>query len=795
MRLVLIVFICSVLCFGCQSDRDQKKPPSVDKGVIDLRGWDFDKNGAVSLRGEWEFYWNEFLFSSDFNQSDTPTPTKSYFQIPGFWTDLDMPAFGYATFRIILRVDDDRQYALKFQDVYAAYTVFVNGKELGGKGKTGTTAENSTDQITPQIIDIPESSRSDQLEIIIQISNHSMFYSGFPQDILFGDKLGVHRLREMKIAIDLFLIGAILIMSIYHFGLYFLRRKDRSSLYFALFCLATVAYTSLIGESSLYFLFPNVKVFGLYRILLVSLASVVTFFSFFFRSVFPHEYSPIALRLNQLYWVIVVLAVIFAPPPTFLHLYVPVQVFSVIMILYTIFAFILSIIRKRIGAISMLIGFSIWIALAINDILYYHLIIDSVNLMPFGLCVFIFSQSFLLSVRFNNAFTMAEELSSKLNIKNIELEKAERKYRSIFEKAVEGIFQADKDGNVVNINPTMARIFGYSTPDEMLMTEPQLVNLIQSDLNKENVKRLETTPDGKLDFDDWFVTKTGDLFWGSIFMKTMDKQKTENVFIEGMILDLSEKKLREAAEIEKEKAEQENRIKDEFITYITHELRAPLQAVIGYSRLGLGRKTAMKAEKVQGYFQRIYESGNRQLMLVNDLLDLFKYEQGRMEFTFQRTSIFTILRHTTEELGPLVQEKNIELDLREPADDDFVEIDVAKFTQVFINLFSNAVKFTPQNGRIAATFDITNEDVRFSLLDNGMGIPEDELEKIFEKFTQSKKNKKSKEGTGLGLAITRQIIEGHRGRIWAESNPDGGSIFIFVIPKTQPIKMSNIDIN
>ncbi|MBU2643408.1 response regulator [bacterium] len=1203
---VIMLIVGLLVLAGCRSTLSEKAPPAISKGVLDLRGWDFETDGIVNLKGEWEFYWDELLQPSDFKEKSHLSADPVYFNLPGLWTDIDLPAHGFATFRLSVRLDQRPQLlSLKLQDVYAAYTVFVNGRKIGNSGITGTSRTSSKDQIIPQVIDLPETNQTGQMEILFQVSNFSMLYSGSPQIIKLGEKKQIHRLRERNLASDLFLIGSILIMALYHLGLFIQKRENRSALYFSIFSFGTIVYTMITGESFLYFLFPDIDVIDLFKILLLSIFSIVLFFSMFMNAVFPDEYAFKLVRINQIFLGTGALVVIFAPPAIFLHTHFPAHIFTVLTLSYAIYALIKAAYRKRIGAFSMLLGFAFWFLTVINDILYYYLIIESINLIPVGLFVFIFSQAFLLSLRFNSSFNLVETLSGQLEVNNRDLsrlhrikdeflsntshelrtplngiiglaqslmdgiggkmsesalknlslivssgrrlsslvndildfsmlnnrevtlhrkkvdirqqvdivltfvrplvenkpveledripediplvfadenrleqilfnlvgnaikftesgsisvtaerqgeqleisvmdtgigipeekqadifnsfeqvdsssdrsyggsglglsitknlvelhggqimvksdpgvgsvfsftipvyseslestttdlilqptppnrqlellesnryfpnvpsqpdqeiiqphlpiptegrqdldltnisilavdddpinlqviinylslagakittaqsgsecldrlpelkpdivlldimmpdmngyrtaekirqssaveelpiifltaknqsvdlmsgftfggndyitkpfsrdelitrikfhqklvesrkklEKAERKYRQIYEYAVEGIFQARQDGTILDMNPSMASIFGYESKERMISANVKIQTLLTDPEERQAVGAILAGKIHDLDFDAWFNRKSDSKFWGSTFMRIVKHQPDEDVYLEGIVLDMSDRRKREIAERKREIAEEANRAKTDFLTNITHELKTPLQGILGYSRIGSGRIGKVSNDKLNEFFQNIFASGQRLLKLVNDLLDLSKLEQQRMEYTFQKERLSNITSYVIKDLITIIQDKNLTIDFNQQEFVDLAEMDITRITQVIINLFSNAIKFSHPGGKIRIQLDDHPHELTFSIIDNGIGIPEGEMETVFEKFNQSSKTKSMGGGTGLGLAISRQIILDHSGEIWVEQNPDGGTIFRFQIPKTQPL--------
>jgi signal transduction histidine kinase len=236
--------------------------------------------------------------------------------------------------------------------------------------------------------------------------------------------------------------------------------------------------------------------------------------------------------------------------------------------------------------------------------------------------------------------------------------------------------------------------------------------------------------------------------------------------------------------------EEANRHKSQFLANMSHELRTPMNAIIGFSEILLDPSLQVSDEERAQFLTDILTSGKHLLNLINEVLDLSKIEAGRMELHIAPTDLDEILEAVQSTARPLAAKKSIDLQFGSDPGIAPLAVDAARVKQVLLNLVGNAVKFTPDGGRVSVTTSLDGDSgsVKISVTDTGPGIPPEEHERIFLEFQQAKTSRDvaKPEGTGLGLALAKRFVEMHGGRIWVESEIGRGSTFTFTLPLEGP---------
>ena len=363
---------------------------------------------------------------------------------------------------------------------------------------------------------------------------------------------------------------------------------------------------------------------------------------------------------------------------------------------------------------------------------------------------------------------------------------AEEKYRSIFENAVEGMFQTTPDGRYLAANPALARIYGYESCEELIKTLDRIdVRLYVEAARRDEFRRLVERDGTVRDFESAVRRRDGSVIWISENARSIRDESGQVVSYEGTVVDITARREALALQAQMEAAEAASRTKSEFMANMSHEIRTPLNGVMGMLEL-LG--TTSLDSRQQRFVHLARSSADALLGLINQILDFSKIEAGKVELEAIEFRLHPLVEDLAEVFGHRAQKKGVELSCRIHTDvPDCVVGDPERIRQVLVNLTNNAVKFTDV-GSVDIELSCAPDgggrtNVRFAVHDSGIGIPGDRRDRLFRPFMQVDASTTRKYGgTGLGLSICKQLIEAMGGTIEYVPRIGGGSTFQFVVP-------------
>ena len=368
-------------------------------------------------------------------------------------------------------------------------------------------------------------------------------------------------------------------------------------------------------------------------------------------------------------------------------------------------------------------------------------------------------------------------------------------FRKIIDTNPNFIFVKDREGRFTLVNQAVADAYGTTIENLIGKTDAEFNpnNEEVSHFRNDDLEVMDSLRD-KIIPEEVITDTKGNLRWLETVKRPIIGNDNLANQILGVSIDITARKQAEEAlqqahkELEKRVRErtselaQANQAKSEFLANMSHELRTPLHGILSFANFGIKKIDIAPRKKFLEYFRQIGNSGNVLLALVNDLLDLAKLESGRMDFTFNPTDLKLLTDRVVDEFKSLVSEQNVKIKYYQRHLSKKITLDPERIMQVIRNLLSNALKYSPEDGLIEISMNHDRDVATFSVRDHGVGIPESELDMVFDKFIQSSKTKTGAGGTGLGLSISQEIISAHKGRIWAQNSPKGGAIFSFEIP-------------
>jgi len=371
---------------------------------------------------------------------------------------------------------------------------------------------------------------------------------------------------------------------------------------------------------------------------------------------------------------------------------------------------------------------------------------------------------------------------------------AERRLGELLESAPDAILELDNEGRIILLNRMAEQLFGYTREELLGQTVETLVPEALRKAHKHHrVQYLNqpiTRPMGtglKLEA----RRKDGSHFPVEISLSpvksstgshvtTIIRDISERRQMEDQLRAAQEKYIREL-ELRNRESEQANKLKTEFLSNMSHELRSPLHTVIGFAELLAEETEGPLNEKQKRFLTHIQNDSRHLLDIINDLLDLSKIEAGRLELRQEAFDIVPVVEDALSSVRPRATAKAVEI-RTDISVSVAVVADRLRFKQILHNLLSNAVKFTPDGGKVRLEAAPRDRFAEISVSDTGIGIPEDQHRAVFDKFYQVRSATKDGGGTGLGLAITKGLVEQHGGTIWLKSELGNGSCFTFTIP-------------
>jgi len=368
----------------------------------------------------------------------------------------------------------------------------------------------------------------------------------------------------------------------------------------------------------------------------------------------------------------------------------------------------------------------------------------------------------------------AVDINRELRNKALELEKSqnalsesEKKYRTIFENVQDVFFHTDLQGNILEISPSISR---YTENHRGNLVGKPVTTIYHDPM--EHPRLLQALKEKKEieDFNLRLKDRLGKEIFTSVNAHLVFDSYNNPVAIEGLMRDVTVRKRAEEA------LRESDRIKSDFVSSVSHELRTPLASILGFSSTIL-RDQKMTEEVKEEFINIIYQESQRLSKLIEDILNISRIESGRVTYRMRKVDCKPIISEILEVHKIQAEQKNIEVFHKFSEEHYEIFADPDAFKQVLSNLFGNAIKFTPNGGQIRVRLIKSGTEIIFEISDTGIGIPDKEMDKVFDKFYRVYRPGLEIKGTGLGLSIVKEILDAHKAKIEIDSEENKGTTF------------------
>lgn len=662
---------------------DSKRAPSAENGILDLRNWNFEKDGIVPLNGTWKMKWGSLLPTEKI--MDSPSMMADV-KVPSSWNQLTNPGVsktgkGVATYYLTIKKNaKDNLLGVWLPSIYSSYRMWVNGKPIIHEGQVSEYADYAVPSMRQRMVMV--STPGNTADIVIEVTNFSHHRGGIWQSLYLGSSEKIISKSRLELVRDSMLFGCLLMVGLYHIGLFIERRKDRYTFLFAILCIAMAIRILTSGDAILLTWIPGLSWYFVIRLEYVLMIVATMAGCGYVRYLFYEDACHKTYTAMNIAGALLIGSIVFLPVRTFTSYLLLYQLYVIAAACYVVILNIKAVHNQRLGAHIALFGFTVFNILVLNDILYYHSLAPIRDLAPSGLVFCVFMQSLMISMRYSKAMYDVESVTIELRELNANLE---------------------------------ARI------------QERTAALTQMNANLE--------------------------------MKNYELERMETS-------------------------------RRHLFTNISHDLRTPMTLIRGYLE-ALQDEVIQDREQQKKYIRLMLNKINGLNHLIDDLFELSKLEARRVPISIESVLLEHFISHLEEHYELELRSRGLmfacyNLTYRNaPPVSLMLEVDIDRMMQVFDNIIYNAVKFTPIGGSITIEVDYLKQEqaVHIQITDTGIGVGEEDLPYLFDRFYKNDKSRNSMTGgSGIGLAIAKEIVELHLGRIGVESMQGHGTTFYIILP-------------
>ncbi|MDV2993964.1 MAG: Sensor histidine kinase RcsC [Chroococcidiopsis sp. SAG 2025] len=377
--------------------------------------------------------------------------------------------------------------------------------------------------------------------------------------------------------------------------------------------------------------------------------------------------------------------------------------------------------------------------------------------------------------------------NEELAIARSQVEIERQRYLDLFEFAPDGYIVTDATGKIREANRAAAKLL--NVPQQFLVGKP-LINYVPSEqrqafrIQLQKLDRLQQLEEWELTF----CPRQGIAFDAAVTVSSMYDASGNLKGWRWLIRDITARKQAEAAiravQLQNLQLQEAAKLRAHFLAIMSHELRSPLNAIVGFSQLLLRQTQSALPQTQENMVSRILNSGKHLLVLIEDILDFSKVEAGKLTLKLEPLNVVDLVIATTEEMHCLAEQKHLKLQRSFAIKSSIISNDSVRLRQILLNLLSNAIKFTEVGKVEVRVWELGSDRIAIAVEDTGIGIAPEDLQSIFQPFRQGNQTlTRQHGGTGLGLAITDSLVKMMGGKISVESKVEQGSTFYVELPR------------
>ncbi|MBI2770193.1 MAG: response regulator [Burkholderiales bacterium] len=760
-------------------------PAPIRAGVLDLRGQGAaDRAPALDLRGEWGFAWQRFI---DPAIAGAPTALAA---VPGSWNEITADGKapgtdGYASYTLLVQCDPGQKLALLVPAQRTALLLYVNGELVARQGEPGKSADAARPAVGGRAL-LTEA-HACPMRLVAHLSNFSHRAGGFVRAPVLGPRALLQAQRQQQLLQDTGLLAAYAVLGLIPIIFFFARRKDSTPALFGLFCLSQALYADMTGERVVLQLLGAETGWESYlRAEYLAWFATMALFALLVRKLFEAEFQLRAVRVLVGLCVAAAIAVVLLPARLYSHLAPFGQGLTVAIGLYVTWAVARAARRGRTGAPVLLGGMAFLLALVLLDVLQYNTGGSTRSFTPFGVLVFVLSP----------AVVLARRLARALNAEELRAVEQREKADLLVRTAKAGIYDWDTTREVVTYSARLKEILGFPA-DADTAGWPVFYDFIHPD-ERELVRtrfiqqmRECTVASGEMRHVPWeyrLRRADGSYVWVLAEAISLTGSDCRTLRYICAILDITERRamaegLKESRDRIAEQAgqlqlqnaalEDNARLREEVERMSRHDLKTPLNSIIGVARLLRedGRLAPAQVELL-GVAER---AGYRMLEMVNLSLGLFKMETGSYDFRPQAVNLAEVASRVTVDMRSHAQANKVEVRLEGDSRPVYARAEELLCYSLVANLLKNAVEATPAGGTVTLTLE-AGEAVRVRIHNPGR-VPPEVAAHFFDKYVTAGKSG----GTGLGTYSARLMARVQEGELSMASGDEEGTTLTLVL--------------